>query len=414
MSDDDVRAQYDAYPYPNRDPADETGPALIGSPGNLLEVNHHAFGGRLDVGRPLKVLVAGGGTGDGTIALAQQLADAGSPAGITYVDVSRAAREIAEARAATRGLANITFHTLSLLDVADQGWEPFDYIDCCGVLHHLDDPQAGLNALAAVLSPAGGIGAMVYGELGRTGVYDLQAALKTLKPRGTPADRVRYARHLLAHLPPGNRFRTNPVAGDHQRGDAELHDLLLNARDRAYRVPDLFELTGSAGLAITGLIKPVEYDPSIYFDDDETLGRIDELDGPARAALAELLGGSQKTHVFYAVPRARAETAVARPAADMVPVLYQVGARALAETVAAGKSITVNVAGAAIQRTLPPGCGEMIRLMDGTRTLGAIHERLSESDPDLDWETFIAMITVVHEVLNGAGALFLRHESVRF
>ena len=50
-------------------------------------------------GAVLAVLAAGGGTGDGTIMMAQQLADAGNPGTVTYVDLSDASRAIAEARA---------------------------------------------------------------------------------------------------------------------------------------------------------------------------------------------------------------------------------------------------------------------------------------------------------------------------
>jgi hypothetical protein len=44
------------------------------------------------------------------------LASAGRAAKITYLDLSTAARGVAEARAAARGLTNIEFHTGSLLD----------------------------------------------------------------------------------------------------------------------------------------------------------------------------------------------------------------------------------------------------------------------------------------------------------
>ncbi len=60
------------------------------------------------------------------------------------------------------------------------GLGKFDYIDCCGVLHHLPDPAAGLAILRGALNDDGGIGLMVYGAFGRTGVYHLQEALRLL------------------------------------------------------------------------------------------------------------------------------------------------------------------------------------------------------------------------------------------
>src|SRR5262249_26305772 len=152
--------QYEAYPYPERNPQDEKNRLIEGSPSHLKEVEHYVFAGRWHARRPLRALVAGGGTGDGLIMLAQHLAQAGFAAEIVYLDPSAAACRIAEARAKTRGLAGIRFMTGSLLDLPAMGLDAFDYIDCCGVLHHLEDPAAGLAALKSVMAPSGGIGLM--------------------------------------------------------------------------------------------------------------------------------------------------------------------------------------------------------------------------------------------------------------
>jgi len=69
------------------------------------------------------------------------------------------------------------------------------------------------------------------------------------------------ARRLLKQLPASNWFARNPFLRDHLNvGDAGVYDLLLHSQDRAYTVPELIELVGSAGLAITGLIEPWRYD----------------------------------------------------------------------------------------------------------------------------------------------------------
>lgn len=103
---------------------------------------------------------------------------------------------MAEARAAARGLGSIRFVTGDLLSAPELG--RFDYIDCCGVLHHLPDPDAGFAALAEALAPGGGIGLMVYAPYGRTGVYPLQAAFGRLLRDDPPAEQVRLARAALA------------------------------------------------------------------------------------------------------------------------------------------------------------------------------------------------------------------------
>src|SRR5215470_11663352 len=123
---DPVAGQYEAYPYPSRNPQDEKTRLIDGSPSNLAEVDHYVFGGARDYRLPFRALVAGGGTGDALILLAQNLADRNCPAEIHYIDLSAASRRIAEARARARGLGSIHFHTGSLLDLPRSNLGRFD------------------------------------------------------------------------------------------------------------------------------------------------------------------------------------------------------------------------------------------------------------------------------------------------
>jgi ubiquinone/menaquinone biosynthesis C-methylase UbiE len=90
--------------------------------------------------------VAGGGTGDSTIYLAEQLRELGGE--VVYLDVSAASMAVARARADVRGLTNIRWLNDSLMNLPALGLGVFDYISCTGVLHHLESTEAGLAALA--------------------------------------------------------------------------------------------------------------------------------------------------------------------------------------------------------------------------------------------------------------------------
>jgi SAM-dependent methyltransferase len=287
----EIEAQYDAYPYPERDPADEAKRLIVGSPSHPLELDHYLFAGRRDWTKPLRALVAGGGTGDALIQLAQVLASAGHAAKITYLDLSTTARGIAEARAEARGLEGIEFHTGSLLDAA--GFGEFDYIDCCGVLHHLPDPQAGFDALAGALAPGGGIGLMVYAPHGRSGVYPLQSGFGRLL-KGAPEDRLKAAKAIFKRLPAGHPFRSNPHLGDHEVSDAGFYDLLLHSQDRPFTITELDATLRAAGLVMTGTPNGHFYDPAPIVGDAADLSGLSDLD---RMALAEELSGSIKLHV---------------------------------------------------------------------------------------------------------------------
>ncbi len=407
---DPVHDQYEAYPYPPRDPALERTRLIAGSPSNLAELNHYLFAGRRDFARPFRALVAGGGTGDAAIMLAQQLADTGGPGQVVYLDLSRAARAIAEARARERALRNIVFHSGSLLDLSRLDLGRFDYIDCCGVLHHLDDPGAGLRELAAALEDSGGLGLMLYAPHGRTGVYETQAMLRTLGAGLDLAARVALARRLLESLPPSNRLRRNPFLGDHKRSDAELVDLLLHARDRAFSVPQLAALAEAAGMRPVALLEPALYEPKTYLKDPALLRRLEGLDWLQRAAFAEDLAGHMKLHVAYLVKREHATETVARPdRPDAIPVLRALDGPTLAKAVARDLTLKAKLGGLKLDIGLPRLAPAILARIDGRATLEKIYALLRAEDAALSRPAFDADFARLYEILNGLNHLLIRY-----
>jgi SAM-dependent methyltransferase len=401
-----VRAQYEALPYPPRDPRDEAKRLVTGSPSHLDEVIHYVCGGRFDRTRAFRALIAGGGTGDAAIMLGQQLADAGAErAEVVYLDWSTASRKIAEARAQARGLRNIRFVTGSLLDLPQLDLGLFDYIDCCGVLHHLDSPPSGLAALTQALAPQGGIGVMVYGWLGRSGVYPVQALVKALVPEDqAPPERLAIARKLLAQLPATNWLKRNPFVADHiAEGDAGLYDLLLHARDRAYDVRELAALVAGAGLRIVDFIPAARYAPETYLSDGALLKRVAGLNKLERAAFAENIAGNIKSHIVYAV-RAGNTVNPPNPADnDAVPVLCQVDAATLARGLKPGGVLSADLDGTTLRLPLPRLAAAIVGLIDGRRSLTAIHAHLQANGAAGDRADFQAPVAQRVTALHGIG-----------
>jgi SAM-dependent methyltransferase len=378
-ADRQLAAQYEAFPYPARDPREEAKRLIVGSPSHLREIDHWIFGSRRPANTPLRALVAGGGTGDGTIMLAQQMAWAGRPGSVTWLDRSGAARQVAEARAATRRLDNVRFEEGSLLELAGSGLGPFDYIDCCGVLHHLPDPLAGLKSLASVLAPGGGMGLMVYAPHGRTGVYMLQDALRLLAPtEEPPAARVDAARRLWKQVPETAWLKRNPWLTDHiSGGDAGLYDLLLNPRDVAFTVPALDALVRAAGLRIVCWVEPVRYDPDAYLPDPRLRARTAALDPVRRAALAEAITGNMGIHIVYCV---RADATVPdQPWTDpeAVPVLREMDGPTLAKGLPKDGTLPVTFDGLRVNLPLPRLANAILQRVDGRRSFGAIADELA-------------------------------------
>jgi len=407
---DAVQQQYEAYPYPARDPAEEAQRLITGSPSFLPEVNHYLFAGRRDFRQPFRALIAGGGTGDGLIQLAQFLQlttqQLGGPQHeVVYLDVSAASRRIAEERAAARGLTNIRFLTGSLLDIARLAPGPYDYIESCGVLHHLPVPAIGLACLATQLGPKGGLGLMLYGSYGRDGVYPLQAALRQLLPEdAAPEEKVALARRLLNDLPEGNAFRRNPFLNDHNSGDAGLYDLLLHAQDRAYTVPEIVELLDSSDLEPVAFIEPCRYDPLSYLKDPDLREAAAALPQLEQAALAERLCGSLKTHVLYAAPRHRAAACIAWPDDPaLIPGLRGLPHAALAASLEKTGKLVVTFERDRLELPALEGAGRIAALIDGRRTLGEIAAAL-----DMTWPAFQDAYAPLHALLTGVNRLYLR------
>ncbi len=380
-TDSQLAAQYQEYPYPKRDPREEARRLIVGSPGHLREIDHWIFGATRPASQPLRALIAGGGTGDATMMLAQQMARTNRPGSVTWLDRSIAALKIAQERAAVRGLTNIVWEQRSLLDLPQAGLGLFDYIDCCGVLHHLPDPAEGLRALVSVLAPGGGLGLMVYAPHGRTGIYMIQDALRLLAPSDQPpAARLDVAKRVMRQLPETAWLRQNRFVDDHiNGGDAGLYDLLLNPRDVAFSVPDLHRLLADAGLEVACWVEPMRYDPIPLLPDPRLRARAEALDPVARAALAEALAGNMSVHIVYCVRAGEAPVRADPFAPAAVPIAREMPTEELARHIQPDGTIVMVFDGLRVPLPLPPLAGAILRLVDGQRSVAEIAEAVQKT-----------------------------------
>lgn len=382
----DIRDQYEAFPYPERDPRDEAKRLITGSPSFPTEMDHCLWSGQRDWSQPLRALFAGGGTGDGLVQLAQHMQSEGRPYQITYVDLSSASRRIAEARVAARGLENIRFETGSLLDAPELG--QFDYIDCCGVLHHLPEPEDGLRALRAALAPGGGLGFMVYAPYGRSGVYPLQAAFNRLFGHLPPETRLKHAKAAFEKVPEGHPLRRNPNLGDHRQSAAGFYDLLVHSQDQAFTVAEWIAALTDTGWALSGFAQPGLYDLGRFVDIPQG------LDPVIGMTTAEELRGTIKTHVGYARPADA--PAPKRPATgDLIPHLNGVPAAGVAQAVKAQKLPALRVGSERVTVAIPAKAAPLIAAVDGRRSVDDIiqHAALDAKEGARLWAKVAAALT---------------------
>ena len=405
-ADRQLAEQYETFPYPRRDPRDEAKRLILGSPGHLREIDHWVFGATRPRGHPLHALIAGGGTGDATLMLAQQMQRDGRPGSVTWLDRSAAALKVARARAGVRKLDNIRWEQRSLLDLPGSGLGPFDYVDCCGVLHHLPDPAAGLRALTSVLAPGGGIGLMVYAPHGRTGVYMVQDALRLLAPPAEPpAARLDVAKRVMRHLPETAWLGHNRFFDDHiNGGDPGLFDLLLNPRDVAFTVSALHALLADAGLEVACWMEPMRYDPAFLLPDPKLRARAEALDSVQRAALAEALAGNMSVHIVYCMRTGEAPRRADPFVADAVPIAREMPTEEMAGRIQPDGTITMVFDSLRVPLMLPPLAAAILRLIDGNRTVGEIAALLALRGTSTDafdraWRQTFSKLEAVNRLL---------------
>jgi len=301
-----VRHQYENYPYPRRNPEDERERLVRSFTATLEAVNYYCYKGRRNFRKGFRALVAGGGTGDSTIFLAEQLKT--TDATITHLDLSEASIEIAKARADVRGLKNITWMHESLLDLPTMGVGPFDFIECSGVLHHLSDPPAGLAALRGSLADDGCMAIMVYGQYGRTGVYQMQDLMRRINnDQDDSQQKVENTQAILGNLPATNWFNRslNLFPGLHLAGGIELYDLLLHSQDRAYTVDELYKFFETGGLNVVqfSVLSRAKYKPELFLQDEALLIRISTMGLREQRAIGELISGAIIKHSCFVSPQ---------------------------------------------------------------------------------------------------------------
>jgi len=296
-----VREQYENYPYPWRDPEDEKKRLVWTQLDALSKINHYCFRGKRDFRKGFRVLIAGGGTGDSSIFMAEQLREMNGE--VVHLDISSASTNIAKKRARIRGLKNIHWQQGSLLDIAELKLGKFDFINCSGVLHHLESPEEGLKALRGVLNDGGAMGLMVYGQYGRTGVYQMQELMKLInEDEEDMRVQLERTKKILRSLPKTNWFKlAEYLFADIKKGDEiEIYDAFLHSQDRAYTVQQLYDLVEACGLYFVDFAQNnAAYELNVFVKDAQMQRRFAEMPVRKRQAAAEILAGIHKKHTFY-------------------------------------------------------------------------------------------------------------------
>jgi len=241
--------------------------------------------------QPVRVLDAGCGTGNTSLALSAQFENVE----FFGVDISSASILRAQKSAEEKQLSNVQFYEWNLLDSLKHE-EKFNIIMCFGVLHHTAQMQKVLNNLKTSLKKNGTLFLWVYGEYGRYR-HSLNLKLLSMLLDAVPENdnRIDLAREFILKTGNGmavkdllgNRY-DDPLLSEFFTNPTWIADQFLNPNELTLNMRDLLTLTKNADLKITEWIG-VGKDVSTLFNSPELEKRFNLLSAEQQMIALDLL-----------------------------------------------------------------------------------------------------------------------------
>jgi len=242
-----VREQYEQSPYPRWLHLGYNTPTHYG---RALEAELENFRApqSFNIGT-IKVLIAGAGTGRHALRVAKYFRNVE----VTAIDLSARSLAYAERMAQHHGLHNLRFLQADILEL-DRLDERFHLIECSGVLHHMQDPEAGLAALIRRLEDDGLIKLGLYSEQGRQPVLEARGLIERLGYQPTVDDIRRFRSHLLAGRLEGSHQALLNSADFYSTSGCR--DLLFHVQEHRFDPRQIETLLSHHQLEFLGFVLP--------------------------------------------------------------------------------------------------------------------------------------------------------------
>jgi ubiquinone/menaquinone biosynthesis C-methylase UbiE len=122
-----------------------------------------------------KVLLAGCGTGKHSIDTASRFKNSK----VTAIDLSLSGLAYSKRKTSEFKLHNVEYLRSNILKLSKLE-KHFDFVESCGVIHHMDDPMEGWKVLTDLLKPGGLMKIGLYSELARQNVTKIRQEIITL------------------------------------------------------------------------------------------------------------------------------------------------------------------------------------------------------------------------------------------
>lgn len=246
----------------------------------------------------LDILIAGCGTNQAAV-----FAYTNPDSKVTAIDVSQTSLDHTEFLKKRHGLDNLEVLRLPIEEVGTLG-NTFDLIVSTGVLHHLADPQAGMNALAPLLREDGVMALMLYATYGRQGVEMMQDIFRELG-LGQSSHSIQKVREAIAATPADHPVRRYLAIAPDLDFDAGAVDTFLHGRDRDYTIAQCVEMVEQGGLAFQDMFLRSSYYPELESEGVSFFRAVEELPREKIWGVMERINFRNACHFFLATHPSR-------------------------------------------------------------------------------------------------------------
>jgi 2-polyprenyl-3-methyl-5-hydroxy-6-metoxy-1,4-benzoquinol methylase len=260
-----VKEQYEENPYP-RWTIDRLA-VLTDDMKRQLGAAHSG-----ETGPSRDILVAGCGSGQHSIQIAQYCPDAR----ILAVDISLASLAYARRKTRERRLQNIEYAQADVLQLEGLG-RTFDRIDAVGVLHHLADPLTGWRILLSLLQPSGIMRVGLYSDIARRPIVEAHTLIAECGYRATTEDISAFRQMVIRNN--GRRFGMLVNQGDFYSMSG-CRDLLFHVMEHRFTIQKIASFVREHELSFLGFELDGKTTEKFrrQYSDDEALTNLDRWD----------------------------------------------------------------------------------------------------------------------------------------
>lgn len=258
-----VRAQYEEHPYPTWQYIE------------LPELTSE----QINQSKGLNMLVAGCGTGQELVSVAS----AYPRAHVTGIDLSFSSLSYAKQKTMEYDLNNVEFLQADILELNKLD-QRFDFITCSGVLHHMENPEAGLKKLLGLLKDDGVLSISLYSEIARRNVVE---ARQWVEDKGYKADAVdmrQFRRDVMDMIGSGTLLSTIIKFSDFY-DMSMLRDLVFHVQEHRFTITQLRKLLKDNDLELLFMTSKDEdkdaqykaaYPDDVQMNNFDTWGKFEE------------------------------------------------------------------------------------------------------------------------------------------